>query len=81
MLTSHSNKSFAIIQKLICGLFVSRNILLDEINNSILVADVGEAQLANKLKTLTKRGGTSIYMAPERLFGDGENSSSASDVW
>ena len=63
------------------NLNVCRNILLNEIKNSILVADVGEAQLADKFKTLTKRGGTGIYMAPERLFGDGENSSTSSDVW
>ena len=76
----HSNKSFAIIHQ-IWPIFVCSNILLDEINNSILVADVGEAQLANKLKTLTKRGGTPKYMAPERSLGEEEISSTASDVW
>ena len=58
-----------------------RNILVDEIKNSILLADFGEAQLANKFNTLTIRGGTGIYMAPERHLSAGDNSSTASDVW
>ena len=63
------------------NLHLFRNILLDKKNNSILVADVGEAHVAGKFKTLTKRGGTINYMAPERTYGKDENSSTASDVW
>ena len=44
-----------------------------------MVVDIGEAQLAKKFDTMSRRSGTLAYMAPERAGG--EEGSSESDMW
>ena len=63
--------------------FLFRNILINEDQKSgrksILVVDIGEAQLANKFATLSRRSGTPAYMSPERAGG--AEGSLESDMW
>ena len=51
----------------------------DKKEKSLLVIDVGEAQLAKKFASMSKRGGTLEYMAPERR--DLKPATFASDMW
>ena len=48
-------------------------------NKSILVVDLGEAQLSKKFDTLSRRAYTPAYVSPERL--EGKEASLASDMW
>ena len=52
----------------------------DEDNESILVADFGESFITNGTTTRDV-GGTTLYMAPERLNPDIRTESNKSDLW
>ena len=58
-------------------LFVCSNILLND-QDSIMVSDIGESQIANRTKTLKLE--SELYMAPERFAPDAKDANSM-DVW
>ena len=55
---------------------MKRNILIDDDNESILLADFGSAYVLNDSTV----AGSQLYMAPERL-NDPNVSSPQSDLW
>lgn len=67
------------------GIYQLRNILIREDKKSgkksILVIDVGEAQMTKRFRSFGRRGYTPEYVSPERERNKGGEASFASDVW